>query len=135
MDANYLVRILSQFKSVDEIRNIIIRNRGGRRIVLGDVADVYRGTKDREVIARLNGKESVELAIYKEADANTVTVAASASQKLDSLKKANLMPKGVDYQVVFNQAEFIKMAIDDVLDSAIVGGFWPSWFSSSSFAI
>ena len=84
---------------------------------------VYRGTKDREVIARLNGKESVELAIYKEADANTVTVSAGVQQKLDSLKKANLMPKGVDYQIVFNQAEFIKMAIDDVLDSAIVGGF------------
>ena len=44
-------------------------------------------------------------------------------QRLDSLKKANLMPKDVDYQVVFNQAEFIKMAIDDVLDSAIMGGF------------
>ena len=123
LDANYLVRILSQFRSVEEISNIIVRNQGGRRIVLSDVALVYRGTKDREVIARLNGKESVELAIYKEADANTVTVSAGVQQKLDSLKKANLMPKGVDYQIVFNQAEFIKMAIDDVLDSAIVGGF------------
>jgi HAE1 family hydrophobic/amphiphilic exporter-1 len=123
LDANYLVRILSQFKSVDEIRNIIIRNQNGHRVLLGDVAYVYRGTKDREVIARLNGKESVELAIYKEADANTVTVAAGVQQKLASLKKANLMPQGVDYQIVFNQAEFIKMAIDDVLDSAIMGGF------------
>ena len=123
LDANYLVRILSQFRSVEEIRNIIIRNENGHRVLLGDVAYVYRGTKDREVIARLNGKESVELAIYKEADANTVTVAAAVQQKLASLKKANLMPKGVDYQIVFNQAEFIKMAIDDVLDSAIMGGF------------
>jgi len=123
LDSNYLVRILNQFRSVEEIRDIIIRNQGGRRIVLGDIAAVYRGTKDREIIARLNGKESVELAIYKEADANTVTVAGAVDQKLESLKKANLMPKGVDYQIVFNQAEFIKMAIDDVLDSAIIGGF------------
>ena len=49
-------------------------------MLLGDVAYVYRGTKDREVIARLNGKESVELAIYKEADANTVTVAAACNR-------------------------------------------------------
>ncbi|HYI93184.1 MAG TPA: efflux RND transporter permease subunit, partial [Bryobacteraceae bacterium] len=123
LDANYLVRILSQFKSVEEISNIIVRNQGGRRIILSDVAHVYRGTKDREIIARLNGKESVELAIYKEADANTVTVSEGVQQKLDSLKKANLMPKGVEYQIVFNQAEFIKMAIDDVLDSAVIGGF------------
>ena len=51
-------------------------------------------------------------------------MSAGVQQKLlNSLKKANLMPKGVDYQIVFNQAEFIKMAIDDVLDSAIMGGF------------
>ncbi|MBI2689327.1 MAG: efflux RND transporter permease subunit [Acidobacteria bacterium] len=122
LDANYLVRILSQFRSVEEIRNIVIRNQDGRRIVLGDVALVERGTKDREIIARLDGKESVELAIYKEADANTVTVAGAVKDKLDSLKKAGLMPKGLEYKVVFNQAEFIKMAIDDVLDSAIAGG-------------
>ncbi|MFN0102417.1 MAG: efflux RND transporter permease subunit [Bryobacteraceae bacterium] len=122
LDANYLVRILSQFRSVEEIRNIVIRNRDGKRIVLGDVALVERSTKDREIIARLDGKESVELAIYKEADANTVTVAGAVHDKLESLKKANLMPKGLDYRTVFNQAEFIKMAIDDVLDSAIIGG-------------
>lgn len=122
LDANYLVRILSQFRSVEEIRNIVIRNQNGKRIVLGDVAFVDRGTKEREIIARLDGKESVELAIYKEADANTVTVAGAVKDKLASLQKAGLMPKGLSYKVVFNQAEFIKMAIDDVLDSAIVGG-------------
>jgi len=122
LDANYLVRILSQFRSVEEIRNIVIRNQNGRRIVLGDVAYVDRGTKEREIIARLDGKESVELAIYKEADANTVTVAGAVQNKLGSLQKANLIPKGLTYKVVFNQAEFIKMAIDDVLDSAVIGG-------------
>ena len=122
LDANYMVRVLNQFRSVEEIRNIIIRNQEGRRVVLSDVANVYRGTKDREIIARLNGKESVELAIYKEADANTVSVAGAVQNRLKSLEKANLMPKGITYQIVFNQAEFIKMAIDDVLDSAIVGG-------------
>ena len=88
LDANYLVRILSQFRSVEEIRNIIVRNQGGRRIVLSDVASVYRGTKDREVIARLNGKESVELAIYKEADANTVTVSGGCPAKTRFAEKS-----------------------------------------------
>jgi HAE1 family hydrophobic/amphiphilic exporter-1 len=122
LESNYLVRILNQFRSVEEIRNIIIRNQGGRRIVLGDIAHVERGTKDRDIIARLNGKESVELAIYKEADANSVSVSQAVQQRLDSLQKANLMPKGLRYEIVFNQADFIKMAIDDVLSSAMVGG-------------
>ncbi len=122
MDANYLVRMLNQFRSVEEIQQIIIRNQEGRKVVLGEVAKVWRGSKDREIIARLNGKESVEMAIYKEGDANTVTVAQAVSQRLDSLKKASRFPGGVDYQVVFNQAEFIKNAVDDVQSSAILGG-------------
>jgi HAE1 family hydrophobic/amphiphilic exporter-1 len=122
LEANYLVRILNQFRDVDEIRNIIIRNQDGRRIVLGDIAHVERGVKDRDIIARLNGAESVELAIYKEADANSVSVSEAVQQRLRSLEKAGMMPRGLKYQVVFNQADFIKMAIDDVLSSALMGG-------------
>ncbi len=122
LDSNYLVRMLNQFRSIDEIKQIIIRDQAGRKVVLGDVAKVWRGTKDREVIARLNGKESVSMAIYKEGDANTVTVAREVQNKLESLKRLDQFPKGVEYQTVFNQAEFIKLAVDDVMSSAVVGG-------------
>lgn len=121
-DANYLVRILNQFRSVDEVRQIIIRDRNGRPISLGDVAQVSRGAKDREIIARLNAGDSVEMAIYKEGDANTVRVAEAALGQLEYLKREKKMPGGIDYQVVFNQATFIKQAVDDVLSSAILGG-------------
>jgi HAE1 family hydrophobic/amphiphilic exporter-1 len=123
LESSYLVRILNQFKSVEEIQKIIIRDTGGRRVFLGDVAHVWRGSKDREVIARLNGNESVEVAIYKEGDANTVTVARAVERRLAQLKQAKLFPEGVNYEVVFNQADFIQQSVDDVLSSAVLGGF------------
>ncbi len=122
LDANYLVRMLNQFKSTDEIQQIVIRNQAGRRIVLGDVARVWRGTKEREILARLNGKESVEIGVYKEGDANTVTVAKAVQGRLQALKNAKRFPPGVDYQVVFNQADFIENAVNDVLSAAVMGG-------------
>ncbi|MEE8586717.1 MAG: efflux RND transporter permease subunit, partial [Acidobacteriota bacterium] len=109
-------------RSVEEIRKIIIRSRGGRQVVLEDVARVSRGVKERKVIARLEGKESVELAIYKEGDANTVTVGRAVLRKLEALKEAELFPQGVEYKVVFNQADFIESAVDNVLWAAIIGG-------------
>jgi hydrophobic/amphiphilic exporter-1 (mainly G- bacteria), HAE1 family len=121
LDANYLVRMLNQFESVDEIRSIVVRNEEGRRIVLGDVARVWRGTRERDVIARINGKESVEIAVYKEGDANTVTVARAVEARLKSLKRDGRFPRAVDYEIVFNQADFIENAVDNVLDSAILG--------------
>ncbi len=123
LDANYLVRVLNQFRNVDEIRGVVLRDQGGRKVLLGDVARVLRGAKDRETITRLNGKESVELAIYKEGDSNAVTVARSVTRKLESMKKSNTFPGGASYEVVYNQARFIEAAVDDVLSSAWMGGF------------
>lgn len=122
LDASYMVRVVNQFRSVEEIRNIVLRDEQGRRVILGDVASVTRGGKDRETITRVNGVESVELAVYKEGDANAVSVARAVLGRLDSMKKANQMPGSVDYQVVFNQAKFIEGAVNDVLSSAVQGG-------------
>ncbi|MGH9341743.1 MAG: efflux RND transporter permease subunit [Acidobacteriota bacterium] len=122
LDANYLVRMLNEFQSVEEIQRIIIRDQDGRKVVLGDVAQVWRGVRDRDIIARFNGKESVELAIYKEGDANTVTVSEAVRARLKGLTDSKTFPQGVQYAVVSDQAEFINEAVDNVLSAAVVGG-------------
>ncbi|MEZ5391813.1 MAG: efflux RND transporter permease subunit [Bryobacterales bacterium] len=122
LDANYLIRMLNEFRTVEEIRNIIVRDQNGRKIVLGDVAEVWRGVKDRGVISRYDGKESVELAIYKEGDANTVTVARDVKARLEAIKQSKTYPKEVTATIVFNQADFISESVDNVLNAALVGG-------------
>ena len=122
LDANYLVRMLNEFRSVEEMRAMVIRDRDGRAIALGDIAQVWRGTKDRQIIVRLNGAESVELAIYKEGDANTVSVSAAVHQRLKALPKDKTLPQGIEYQVVFDQANFISQSVNNVLAAAVIGG-------------
>lgn len=121
LDANYMVRLLNQFRTVDEIERIILRDSEGRRVVLGEVAEVWRGSKDREVIARIDGRESVELAVYKEGDANTVMVARAVEAKLEKLRKDGVLAGSLQVRTVFNQARFIQQAVDNVLWSAVLG--------------
>ncbi len=121
LDANYMVRMLNQFRSVEEIERIILRDSEGRRVVLGEVAEVWRGSKDREVIARIDGRESVELAVYKEGDANTVMVARAVEAKLEKLRKDGVLSGSLEVRTVFNQARFIEQAVDNVLWSAVLG--------------
>jgi HAE1 family hydrophobic/amphiphilic exporter-1 len=78
-ETEYIVRTLNEFKDVSEISEIVIGNWNGREIKIGDVADVMRTSKEREIITRINGAESVEIEIYKEADANIVSVAKVVS--------------------------------------------------------
>ena len=121
LDANYMVRMLNQFRSVEEIERIILRDSEGRRVVLAEVAEVWRGSKDREVIARIDGRESVELAVYKEGDANTVMVARAVEAKLEKLRKDGVLSGSLQVRTVFNQARFIEQAVDNVLWSAVLG--------------
>ncbi|MFQ5674788.1 MAG: efflux RND transporter permease subunit, partial [bacterium] len=78
----YLVRTLNEFKSVDEIKNVVIGNWNGREIKVRDVANVSRTFKDREIVTRLAGKESVEIEVFKEADANIVAVAKRVKERV-----------------------------------------------------
>ncbi len=78
----YLVRTMNEFKSVGEIQEVVIGNWNGKEIKIKDVATVSRSFKERELITRLNNVESVEIEIYKEADANIVAVAQNVKDRV-----------------------------------------------------
>ncbi|WP_024890191.1 efflux RND transporter permease subunit [Luteimonas huabeiensis] len=92
----------------------------GRPVRLGDVAEVRQGYRERESIIRLGGREAVELAIYKEGDANTVATADAVHARLEQLRKE--VPAGIELTVVDDQAKFIRAAIADVKFDAVLGG-------------
>ncbi len=116
----FLVRTLNEFQSVDEFRNAIIANVAGRPVYLGDVATVQRGHKEREAITRVKGRESVELAVYKEGDANTVQVARRIEQRLDRIRES--LPDDIELVKIHDQSTFISSAVNDVRFAAVLGG-------------
>ncbi|CAE6773579.1 efflux RND transporter permease subunit [Xanthomonas arboricola pv. corylina] len=93
---------------------------GGMPVRLKDVAEVRQGYKEREAIIRLGGKEAVELAIYKEGDANTVSTAAALRKRLEQLKAT--VPGDVEITTIEDQSHFIEHAISDVKKDAVIGG-------------
>jgi HAE1 family hydrophobic/amphiphilic exporter-1 len=120
-DQRFLVRTLNEFQSVDEFRDAIIGYVGGTPVHLRDVATVERGYKEREAITRVGGRESVELAVYKEGDANTVQVAGRVERRLDSLRE-DLEKDGIELVKIYDQSTFISSAVNDVRTAAILGG-------------
>ena len=81
-DVEYLVRTLNEFKTPEEIGELVVTRLGDRPVRLRDVADVAVVHKERDVITRIEGAESVEIEIYKEADANLVQVAHAVKSRL-----------------------------------------------------
>ncbi len=81
-DTEYLVRTLNEFKTLDEILDLGVAERGGQPIRVKDVATVERTAKERDVITRVAGRESVELQVFREADANIVDLAKAVRTSL-----------------------------------------------------
>ncbi|MDZ7644526.1 MAG: efflux RND transporter permease subunit [Woeseiaceae bacterium] len=116
----FLVRTINEFRTVEEFADAIIANVAGTPVYLRDVASVQRGVKERAAITRIDGRESVELAVYKEGDANTVQVARRITQRLDSVRQT--LPDELELRLVYDQSTFISAAIRQVTSAAIIGG-------------
>ncbi|MDH3647519.1 MAG: efflux RND transporter permease subunit [Gammaproteobacteria bacterium] len=116
----FLVRTINEFQSIDAIANAIVASPDGQPVYLRDIATVERGYKERQAITRVRGIESVELAVYKEGDANTVQVARRIKPRLEKIKES--LPEGVELQEIYDQSLFISQAINQVLSAALLGG-------------
>jgi len=117
-DKEYLVRTLNQFNSLEELGNVIIFRDGQTLVRLSEVAQISDAYKERSDITRIGAVESIELAIYKEGDANTVTVAKKLQAEL---VKINAADENKQLNIIYDQSEFIESAVNEVTSSALIG--------------
>jgi HAE1 family hydrophobic/amphiphilic exporter-1 len=139
----YLVRTVNQFADLEQMREMLVATQDGVPIKLRDVADVRQGWKERQAIIRLAGREAVELAIYKEGDANTVAAAAAVRAALARLQGASDRSKpgaenappvqrergeyeidGIAVRTVEDSSIFIENALREVRTEALMGGLF-----------
>jgi HAE1 family hydrophobic/amphiphilic exporter-1 len=119
-DTQFLIRTLNEFDSVEEIGEVIVAERDGAAVRLRDVATVRMGSKEREEITRVDGKECVEIAAFKEGDANTVNVARALRERIEQWNEK--LPEGDELAILFDQSHFIEQSINEVRSSAVIGG-------------
>jgi hydrophobic/amphiphilic exporter-1 (mainly G- bacteria), HAE1 family len=119
----YLVRTVNEFRDVGDVGEIVVVRRDGRDVRLRDIATVEPGYKDREVITRVDGREAVEIEVYKEADANIVEMAHAVRDKLEHKVVPRLEREyGAVIEVASDRSRFIESSIAEVRDTAVVGG-------------
>ena len=115
----YTIRSLGWFTSPEEIARIPLGSFGGQLVSLGDVATVRDSHDETRLYTRLNNQPAVGLIITKQSGANTVSCANDVFRKLEDVKK--LYPN-LKFGLAYDQAKFIKDSVNNVRDSAIIGG-------------
>lgn len=133
LDLQYLVKSSSQFASEADFENLIVgykpvikqaanaseASTGDKApLFLKEVATVQFENARPENIVRINGERSIGLSVYKEMRFNTVKVVDLVTRQLGIIEQA--LP-GYHFSVITNQGTFIKAAIGEVQDSAVMG--------------
>ncbi len=142
--AEYMVRTLNEYENLDQIADTIVLRFEGQDVRVRDLGRVERAHKEREIITRTDGSESVQVDIYKEADANIVAVARAVRALVGEvtegpaavagpfagrrgvgrtgLAQQLFEQEGARLKVVADRSVFIESSIDEVRDTAVLGG-------------
>ena len=120
--AEYVVRVLARFADLDEIGRIVVGEVGDVQVRVQDLAEVRSGYQEQSTITRTNRRPSVEIAIYKEAAANTVAAAQAVRERLGEVEEELEGVVDVELRVVSDQSRFIEQSIRDVIQAAVLGG-------------
>ena len=132
---DFVVRTKGRFTNIAQIQGLVISSdKNGKNIYLKDVADVVDGNSRQKVITRFNGKECVQLAVYKQQYANTVEVEEGLKNKMEQLKDA--LPRDIKMAFSYNQADYIKSANAGVRDAAFLAALLVTiviWFFLTSW--
>ena len=88
----YMVRTLNEYENLQQIADTVVARYEDREVRIRDIGTVVNSHKEREILTRTNGLESVQLDIFKEADANIVALAKRVTEALGDfdIEKAKL---------------------------------------------
>lgn len=117
-EKEYLVRILGEFQTVDQIGEVNIPTATGATLQLKDIAEIEQGFADSGGYVTIDGKKGIALTVNKQSDGNTVDVSRNVRQALEEISEE--LP-GVELTILFDQATFIEDSISNIVTDILLG--------------
>ncbi len=115
------VRIVGQFKTVDDIKNIAVRSVGGKTIYIGDVAEVKETYAETESYARMFGKPVVSLQVIKQDDANIIKTIDKIYKVIDQAKATKHIPEDLTITLTNDQSKIVKRQLSSLENNLLEG--------------
>ncbi|MEO1482033.1 MAG: efflux RND transporter permease subunit [Myxococcota bacterium] len=99
-------------RTVEDFRNLVVREDGGAVVRLRDVATVVLGAESYDSEVRFSGDTAVFMGIFVLPNANSPDVIAAIREDLEDIKKD--MPTQLEASIGYDSTEYINNAIEEV---------------------
>ncbi len=113
-DKESFIRYIGELDHPSEINNLVITERAGRLIKVGNVAEIRVDPKSQDILNRINGRPSLGLDIKKQGEANAVTISTHIREKLDELSD-KYKDSGLQFEIAQDTSEFTLAAANAVI--------------------
>ena len=117
---SYTLRTVGKFKSIEEIKKLVVGAKNGVPVYLEDIANVYDGYVKDRMYARVGLHDAVIMAVQKQSGTNTVQIANLVEKRIKLLKRE--LPSDIKITKFYSPADFIKKSINNVWQVALMGG-------------
>ena len=117
----YVLQAVGRVRSAEEIGDSVVAMRGSRSVLIRDVADVREGAALKRGEGSRSGRPAVIVGVQKQPGANTIDVTRRLDRELDALQQD--LPRGMTIdRRIFRQADFIEVAVNNVIEALRDGG-------------
>ena len=112
----YLIRGTGRVRDAGDIGNTVVGTRGGTPVRIRDVAQVEVGPAIKLGDGSADGEPAVVVIVQKQPNANTLKLTEAVEATVQDIRRSLPADVVIDTHV-FRQADFIQVAIDNVLEA------------------
>ncbi|OEU45494.1 MAG: hypothetical protein BBJ60_08160 [Desulfobacterales bacterium S7086C20] len=118
----YIARTVGEFKNPEEVADVIIKRVNGSPVTVGDVARVFLGYRDMDIVVRHEGVPTIVMNAVRETGSNVIVVMNKIQATLDELNGGILKDRRLNITQVYDETNYIHGAIDLVKQNIFIGG-------------
>ncbi len=119
-DEALVVRGIGTLKSMEEISQIVVTSRGGRPIIVGDLAEVAIGDRALSGLVAFNDTDNIVQGIVQMIKGqNATVVVADLKEAIEQLSKK--LPPGVKIKPYYDRTELVQHTVHTVTHNLAVG--------------
>lgn len=113
------IRLQGRLDSPADFMALVVAERDGRAVRLGDVATATDGAEEQRTIALFNGRDAVGIEIKKTNGYSTTAVAEAILKKVEEIRPT--LPAGAQFDVVKNKGHRVENSVNNVRDALVEG--------------
>jgi multidrug efflux pump len=107
----------TDLRSVREFQQLVVRERDGSVVRLGDVADIALGAEDYDVMVNFSGETAVFIGIWALPNANSLDVIQRVRAEMNEIQRE--LPSQIQATIAYDATGYIQNAIHEVVDTLL----------------